>query len=445
MAFALPTLTLDASSSGTGIRLPVVELGTASNTGIRLPTLVMDASTVVQGLRMPLMGLTEAAASTLTLTATGGGEITGAAFIESTLNGVYSVDPYVVVSTGGAEGSGSADVVANLVTIYADVTMQGGAKITGAATVVYATSFMQGGAVGTGSASVVTFTNDRGVNDVEISLNGPTVAGFIPFEVSAAINANAQLVASGYAQAVAVAAGAVSIRAPSAAGKTAGVSVDGAIVLRAPLAIGQSYSTVEASGVLPLSAPLAAGKVAMPIAADGAIQLGAPVILTSVSLEVTQAFVVVTNLLSKAITFYEAYPYNSFAQIGTTYFGAGNTGLFKLDIGDKDVTVSGSNDIDALVRYGVSDFGSDKQKRVTDCYVGMRSDGDMTLRVYIDEQDPIEYTVSPHDIARLKERRSFIGKGARGKYWQLELANTAGCSFDLDAIDIAAVPTDRRI
>jgi hypothetical protein len=88
-------------------------------------------------------------------------------------------------------------------------------------------------------------------------------------------------------------------------------------------------------------------------------------------------------------------------------------------------------------------FNSEMQKRVSDFYLAMRSKGDVTLRVTTDEMEPYEYVVDPLDIERLNQRRSWIGKGARGKYWQFELE----CSddFDYDTMNIAAVETGRRL
>jgi hypothetical protein len=97
------------------------------------------------------------------------------------------------------------------------------------------------------------------------------------------------------------------------------------------------------------------------------------------------------------------------------------------------------------MKFGNKDLGSDKQKRITDFYASMHSDGDITLRAYVDEADALEYTIGTHNVASLEQRRVAIGKGARGIYWQFELENTDGCYFDVSALNIAVVPTARRI
>lgn len=154
----------------------------------------------------------------------------------------------------------------------------------------------------------------------------------------------------------------------------------------------------------------------------------------------SQVATYITNTITSAVTTYENFPFNSFAEIDGKYYGAGPAGLFEL-VGDKDVTT----DIDATLALGALHFGSEMQKRMSDFFIAMRSDGDITLRVSVDEREPFEYTLSPLDIETLKQRRTLIGKGAKGKYWQFELANTAGCDFDFDSLNAAAVVLGRRL
>ena len=148
----------------------------------------------------------------------------------------------------------------------------------------------------------------------------------------------------------------------------------------------------------------------------------------------------VTNATTGAVSTYEGMAINSMCQLGDTVFFADATGIHVMDA-DADNTVA----IDASVQTGFMDLGSDVQKRITDMYLGMRADDDLTLSVGVDEQPAYEYTMSPHGVNTLKQRRAAIGKGIRGKYWQFGITNTAGCDFDLDTIDIAVADTDRRI
>jgi len=156
---------------------------------------------------------------------------------------------------------------------------------------------------------------------------------------------------------------------------------------------------------------------------------------------VTQVATYVINTITNALSTYESFPFNSFAEINGKYYRAGPSGLFEL-VGDKD---NGVDNISATISTGQDHFASEMQKRVSDFFIGMRAAGDITLRVMVDENDPLEYTLSPLDIETLKQRRTLIGKGAKGKYWQFELSNVDGCDFDFDSFNVAVVPLSRRL
>lgn len=149
----------------------------------------------------------------------------------------------------------------------------------------------------------------------------------------------------------------------------------------------------------------------------------------------------VVNTITSALTVYENFNYNSLVEIGGKYYGAGADGVFEL-VGDKDNTTI---NVDATISTGHLHFGSEMQKRMSDFYIAMRSDGNITLNVSVDERDPYEYTLSPYDIELLKQRRSLIGKGLKGKYWRFTLTNEDGCDFDFDSINAAAVILSRRL
>ena len=146
---------------------------------------------------------------------------------------------------------------------------------------------------------------------------------------------------------------------------------------------------------------------------------------------------------TNAVTTFENYPFNSMAKIGGKFYGVSAEGLFELDNGlfDKADVVAGA--ITGTISTGDLDFDERLQKRVEDYYISMRAEGVVTLTVYADEILVASYTLDPLTIADLKQRRSLIGKGARGRYWRFELS----CSddFDFDAHNILVVNMDRNI
>lgn len=145
----------------------------------------------------------------------------------------------------------------------------------------------------------------------------------------------------------------------------------------------------------------------------------------------------VTNTITSTVTLFEAYAFNSMTKFQDQYLGASSAGLFVLD---DDASVE---PITATLTTGRLHFGSEFQKRCSDFYLAMRSEGVVTLRVTTDEDNTYTYVVDPLTIATLNQRRTWIGKGAKGKYWTFELE----CSdpFDYDTMNIAMVVVSRRL
>ena len=151
----------------------------------------------------------------------------------------------------------------------------------------------------------------------------------------------------------------------------------------------------------------------------------------------SQLLTQVTNTVTSAVTLFESYPYNSMCQFQGKYLAAGAGGLVQLD------TPTTLDPIVSTLTTGELHFGSEFQKRCSDFYLAMRSEGVITLRVTTDEDNTYEYTVDPLTVATLNQRRTWIGKGAKGKYWTFELV----CSdpFDYDTMNIAMVIVSRRL
>lgn len=145
----------------------------------------------------------------------------------------------------------------------------------------------------------------------------------------------------------------------------------------------------------------------------------------------------VINTLTSSVTLFENYDFNSMTKFQGKYLAAGTSGLFQLD------DAASTEEVTGTLATGALDFGSEFQKRVTDFFLGMRSEGDITLTVTVDEQNTYSYTISPYSVPELKQRRGWIGKGAKGKYWLFEVQ--AGAPFDYDTMNIAAVAVSRRL
>lgn len=151
----------------------------------------------------------------------------------------------------------------------------------------------------------------------------------------------------------------------------------------------------------------------------------------------SQLLTQVTNTVTASVTLFEAYAYNSFAFFQGSYYGAGDAGLFQLDDAVSVESVTGT------LTLGQLNFGSEMQKRCSDFFIGMHSEGNIDLTVTVDEVQVGEYVINPYNVDTIKQRRVAIGKGLKGKYWEFSLASMY--LFDYDSMNIAAVPVSRRL
>jgi hypothetical protein len=137
---------------------------------------------------------------------------------------------------------------------------------------------------------------------------------------------------------------------------------------------------------------------------------------------------------------YTNWPFNSMARFNGVQLGASAEGLFVL-AGDTD---NGAV-IQAAARVGITDFGTSYLKRIDKCYVGLRADGDMVIRVLTDQVNVRDYLITKYGTAGLHGNHTRIGRGVEARYWQFEIRNTLGCKFEFNAIELKPVRLRRRI
>ncbi|MFA5976498.1 MAG: hypothetical protein WC859_10105 [Elusimicrobiota bacterium] len=148
------------------------------------------------------------------------------------------------------------------------------------------------------------------------------------------------------------------------------------------------------------------------------------------------------NLNTGAPSFYEGFKFNSFARVGSNYYGCSDTGIYLLG-GDLDAAA----EIDATVTTGYSDLSTEKFdggqiKHVTTAYLDARSVSPMTITCRTEGQ---EYTYTfDTDRINMASARAEIGKGLKGTLWQFELKNVAGADFEATSLTVLVDPTKRR-
>lgn len=148
------------------------------------------------------------------------------------------------------------------------------------------------------------------------------------------------------------------------------------------------------------------------------------------------------NTRTYGISEYSKFNFNSFFNIGSKYYGCCSDGIFELT-GDLD----GTNQIaQSIIKTGVSDFESQQLKATKDCYVYIRSSGDCTLRLIINEQiDRAGYPVNYDNIDGYHRRRIKVAQGLRGTSWQTEFKNEDGADFSVKQIDVIPKELARSI
>ncbi|MDR0259514.1 MAG: hypothetical protein LBI76_06875, partial [Comamonas sp.] len=138
---------------------------------------------------------------------------------------------------------------------------------------------------------------------------------------------------------------------------------------------------------------------------------------------------------------YESYPFNSFARIGSKYYGASADGLYVLE-GESDA----GKEIEASFGFGQMDFGSPQVKILSYCYLGAAA-GSMRLQIdSLLNGRPASYTYPARGHgASMREIRFDLGRGLRSAYATPTFYNSNGDAFDVDAVRFVVNESNRRI
>lgn len=146
----------------------------------------------------------------------------------------------------------------------------------------------------------------------------------------------------------------------------------------------------------------------------------------------------VLNAKNMGSTRYTNFGFNSYAKVGTKFYGLRSDGLYKLD-GPTDAGTA----IASKINLGKTDFGSSLLKSLVNCYIGSASNGAMVLKVVADGNT--YYYTARDTSTTLQTQRIDVGRGFRASYFELELQNTAGGAFELATIEFTPIQLSRRI
>lgn len=224
----------------------------------------------------------------------------------------------------------------------------------------------------------------------------------------------------------------------------------GTLRLRHKLPTLRMTGVVGSFGTLTLQPPAPELRLQGYFAAIGTVALATPLpqLVMHGSTQGTTAQVAATRMTYAlqiergALTRYTNFPFNSFAVFAGRHLAAGPDGIFELT-GDTDAGTA----IDSIARFGKTDLGTSRVKRVEHVYIGYRvvkGAKALLLRTYVDGKTR-DYGTKPAVSGELHTTRVDLGMGVEARYWQFELRNRDGADFSVDTVEVAPTPVRRRL
>jgi hypothetical protein len=150
--------------------------------------------------------------------------------------------------------------------------------------------------------------------------------------------------------------------------------------------------------------------------------------------------VLAMNTRHKGVTEFSSYQFNSFARVRAGYLAAGAQGLVLLGADDDNGT-----NIAWSARTGQMDEGKVNLKRLPEVVLGLRSNGDVLVRVHSDDNTYNDYNMQAVKRDTIYQHRVKPGKGLRSRWFSVELQGVEGSDIELASLQANMVPVDRRL
>lgn len=217
-----------------------------------------------------------------------------------------------------------------------------------------------------------------------------------------------------------------------------------ALILRAPYLTASGTSGQVGSAALSIPMPTLAFVGYGPFTGSAALTFATPFYLNARGVSELAAALRtwVLNLRKKGLTEYTGFSFNSYTDMGNEVLGANDSGLFRLTkTADDDAGIA----IDAVVRTGKETFGTTFNKRVPRIYAGYASAGSLNFITITSKDGRRVYLLPDNGMANVQQRRVPVGRGPKSPYWQFEVANIAGCDFQLENLQVYPEKTHRRV
>jgi hypothetical protein len=333
---------------------------------------------------------------------------------------------------GGVEANSAADIAATLATDF-DYTGAGGVEANSAATIVDATptDFTYTGAGGVEADSEATV--------VFLVTDNPGIASFEPMTSTGAGEAGTAAVGRGYFEAMTA----------EGTGLVPFVGF-GVGIFEVLTGIGYGPTVGEAS-FEPMTATGQATQGGVGVASFKPLEVirveGAASFMPLAAVGYGQAIVTddyttkVINLRTGAVTEFSNHEYNSFARIGTKYYGAGPTGLVRLD----GTTDPSNTNINWHVKTGQMDGKDPGLKRLPEVMLGLRSNNKITVRIHPDDNTSHNYQLPVVQKTTIHQHRVQPGKGMRSRWYAVALLGSNNATLELDSMQVNMTKTTRRL
>lgn len=141
----------------------------------------------------------------------------------------------------------------------------------------------------------------------------------------------------------------------------------------------------------------------------------------------------VFNALTGAVTRYQGFEFDSFAQIDGVTYGAAADGLH-------EINYFGTGELNALVDFGATAFGVGTKKNIETMFIGMATDGTVYAKLSADLGEERVYRV----LQRYPTMKVRPGRGITAREWTVRLEVVDATSAVLDDVTFVVGASTRR-
>lgn len=142
------------------------------------------------------------------------------------------------------------------------------------------------------------------------------------------------------------------------------------------------------------------------------------------------------NVATGALATYQGFDFDGFLAVGLESFGWRPDGLYRMRKGD-----DAGESIRGTVDFGASDLRDSHSKRCAQAWVGVRTDGQVFLRVIADNGEERVYRASGDGNIR----RYTMAKGVAGRNWKFGLEVVDASFAEIDSLELAVGVMQRKL